>query len=485
MVLSFVSALAGEAVPRIIDGTQVPESTFPNVCQVTVMEPLGNFVEVSSSTGILIAPNFVITAAHSVRAALFGRLFTDPKNITVTIGGADHAVTKYFVHPSQQNGIIINHEGFLDISILQLSQPVTGITPAPIQRTPPVQGSQLTLVGFGLTGTGAKGFNPKNEQFPAKGSVETGTAPVEILTPTLIKWNFQPENPPISDTAPGDSGGPAFISTAGQNVLAGITSGGNNPTSAFGDQAFDTRVDIATNWIDTIINGTPDFDMLPVASPTGTAPNQSITFAASAGSSVISWDFGDGNTSPAGGGTVMHSFSAPGTYLVAASAMSSNGNVSTDSVTVTVGSFLNHAAGDIVTGMSMSKKSFSIPSPTGIDSKKSPKTSINFTFVHPDFTSATALDKAAIRILVANQELISFINNVEIFQGTNFKVNTKKGTLTFTSKLDSSAPVIADALGAPINGPAKIPITVSINGVLYSGTFTFLVSSKGTKVTGK
>src|SRR5579862_1958656 len=87
-----ISAFSADAKPRIIDGTQVAESTFPTVGKVTVVESLGNFEEVSTSSGTLIAPGFVITAAHSVRSALFGQLFTDPKNITFTLGGVDYTV---------------------------------------------------------------------------------------------------------------------------------------------------------------------------------------------------------------------------------------------------------------------------------------------------------------------------------------------------------------------------------------------------------
>src|SRR5262249_19212817 len=132
------------------DGTQVAESTFPNVGRVKVVESLGAFDEVSMSTGTLIAPGFVITAAHSVRSSQFGKLFTDPKNITFNLGGTDYPIAKYFVHPTEQNGIIINKEGFLDISILQLATPVAGVTPSPIMRTPPAVGSQMIIAGYGL-----------------------------------------------------------------------------------------------------------------------------------------------------------------------------------------------------------------------------------------------------------------------------------------------------------------------------------------------
>lgn len=486
---TFPPAFGQDTVPRIIDGVAVPESSFPSVGHVKIVENLGNFQEVSQSTGTLIAPGFVLTAAHSVRSTIFGKLFTDPRNITFTIGGTDYAVTSYFVHPTEQNGIVINHEGFLDLSILQLAQPVTTIAPSSILRHPPAQGSELILAGFGLIGSGAKGFNPRNEMFPPAGTIETGQAPLEILTPTLIQWNFKPVPPPNneSNTAPGDSGGPAFIAFNGINVVVGVTSGGTNPTSAFGDQPFDTRVDIATDWIDSIVNGRPDFTSFPTAVPPSAAPNQSVAFTAAAGSASISWDFGDGTTSPAGDGSAMHSFAAAGTYLVAATALTTNGNTSVETLTIAIGAFGPHAAGDSVAGTKLTRKQFSIPSPAGIDSKKSPNSSVALTFVHPDF-AASFLDfnKAAIRILVGNQELISLNYNVDFFQGIKLKVDEKKGAIIFTNKLPSAGPVIADALGS-LNGAAsvEIPIILSVNGVLYPGLYPFAVVEKGTRVTGK
>jgi hypothetical protein len=486
-IASSVSVSGGDVAPRIVDGTQVPESTFPTVGRVKIVESLGDFDEVSMSTGTLIAPSFVITAAHSVRSAQFGRLFTDPKNITFTLGGVDYAVTRYFVHPTEQNGIIINQEGFLDISILQLATAVPGVTPSPIMRQPPTVGSQMIIAGYGLTGSGLKGFDPKHQTFPPQGSIQFGQAPLETLTPTLIEWTFKQVAPPNneSDTAPGDSGGPAFIVVGGQNVLVGVTSGGNSPTSAFGDQPFDTRVDIATDWIDSIISGKSEFTSPPTATPPAAKAKTLITFTAAAGTDQIAWDFGDGSNSPAGAGTAKHAYIASGTYLVAATAISSNGNTATQTLSITIGDFLGHAAGDIVSGLKLPKKQFTIPSAAGLNARRTPGSSTTITFFHPDFVS-TFLDfnKSVVRILIANQELFSIVNNTEIFRNTKFKVNTTKGTITFSSKQESVGPVFADAVGTQ-SGPVKIPVTLSVNGVLYSDIFTFNVVAKGSKVTGK
>src|SRR5206468_2811748 len=59
-----------------------------------------------------------------------------------------------------------------------------------------------------------------------------------------------------SNTAPGDSGGPAYLHVNGTYYVAGVTSGGDRDDSAIGDHSFDTRVDAYAAWIDSIVGTT-------------------------------------------------------------------------------------------------------------------------------------------------------------------------------------------------------------------------------------
>jgi hypothetical protein len=69
----------------------------------------------------------------------------------------------------------------------------------------------------------------------------------------LIIWRF--DNNSESDTAYGDSGGPAYLEVDGEYLIAGVTSGGTDPDSMIGDISFDTRVDAFAGWIDAIVAG--------------------------------------------------------------------------------------------------------------------------------------------------------------------------------------------------------------------------------------
>jgi hypothetical protein len=119
---------------------------------------------------------------------------------------------------------------------------VVGVEPSPIYRQAPTIGATLTLVGFGAGGDGANGHDG------TYGVKRVGTTPIDAVKSTLIEWFFT--NSSESNTAPGDSGGPAFIRTGGVYYVAGVTSGGYRPDAAFGDQSFDTRVDAYASWID-------------------------------------------------------------------------------------------------------------------------------------------------------------------------------------------------------------------------------------------
>ncbi len=66
---------------RIIDGTLVPESQFPTVGRI------GSNGEADSCTGTLIAPRFVLLAAHCVNAQAAGSLAFGQKDGIFVLGG--------------------------------------------------------------------------------------------------------------------------------------------------------------------------------------------------------------------------------------------------------------------------------------------------------------------------------------------------------------------------------------------------------------
>jgi hypothetical protein len=129
-----------------------------------------------------------------------------------------------------------------DLAVLILDQAVPELTPSPLYRQLPVRGQLLTLVGYGAGGTGHTG---SQGDF---GTKRVGTTRLDRVTSTQLWWNFNSNAE--SNTAPGDSGGPAFLLVDGVYHLAGVTSGGLKEDASLGDRSFDTRVDVFAEWID-------------------------------------------------------------------------------------------------------------------------------------------------------------------------------------------------------------------------------------------
>lgn len=226
-------------VSRIVNGTITNQ--FPSVGLIG--DSTGFFC-----SGTLIGSRYVLTAAHCAEGvgASAGRF---------QIGSQIYSTSQIFVHPGY-NSNLIGQDNANDIAIYKLDRDVVGIAPSPINRTTPAVGQLLTLVGFGAGGTGTSGHDG------SFGTKRVGTTAIDRVSSRLISWNF--DNNFESNTAPGDSGGPAFLQVNGTYVVAGVTSGGERDDAGIGDYSFDTRVDAYASWIDSIIGTTSNLPTVSI-----------------------------------------------------------------------------------------------------------------------------------------------------------------------------------------------------------------------------
>ena len=182
--------------------------------------------------GTLIAPQFVLVAAHSV-------VGLPPGQLTFTIGGEVHRIANVFIHPEYSADSLGGEDGN-DIAILKLDSPVSGITPLAISGNAPRLDDQLELVGFG------------QQDGLAYGTKRAGaTPPVDYVGDTIFRWTH--ENEAQNDSDPGDSGSPLLVKVGDHFEVIGIVSGGMHGTGGLGDVATNVRVDNYLTWIRSVI----------------------------------------------------------------------------------------------------------------------------------------------------------------------------------------------------------------------------------------
>ena len=275
-IVTFCAVLC---VPAAEAGTRrhdVDGVFFTNLAADPRYQSVGRFLySVGASgyiaSGVLISPEWVLTAAHVIEGNDF--LGGGVSNMTFTLfSGMDsfvYTAMEWIPHPGWAATSGDYLAGY-DIGLVRLSTSVTGFQPATLYPNDTLAIQAGTIVGFGNTGTGLTGsqqgtFGTKRAGENMIDAQGDGTS----ISSSILFVDFDhPDDPTesvIGDASPlpleyisaqGDSGGGLFITEGVNTYLLAITSFGWGYTdevadSDYGDLAGFTATRPFQAWIET------------------------------------------------------------------------------------------------------------------------------------------------------------------------------------------------------------------------------------------
>ena len=222
-----------------------------------------------SGHGLLIAPQWVVTAAHVVPHCLE----------SVDIGGQARRVERVVMHPGYtppSDALIAQVvasgdptalwallHGSDDIALVRLAEPVQGIVPLALHRGDDEAGQIIRIAGKGATSNGRDGLSLDAAQ---RGLLRTAQNRVTGAHGRWLWYQFDapPAGLPLEGVmGSGDSGGPVLIEQDGQPRLAGLASwtraapglSGSLRSGLYGQVLYAVRISHHAGWIDEVTAG--------------------------------------------------------------------------------------------------------------------------------------------------------------------------------------------------------------------------------------
>ncbi len=202
-------------------------------------------VQIGSCSGVLIAPNVILSARHCGSASGTQVRFGDNRNSPDFTAN----VSSRFLPAG--NGVLLDGG---DVEILTLNQNVPASVATPmrlIDATDDLEGMVAATVGYGFNGVGSSGHGGSADGFRWGGEniidvygSPPGSSGSNIISTDFDNGTFSANTIPGSaqtplefeaTTAPGDSGSPVMVQVGSEWVIAGVLSGGTTNTSVYGD----------------------------------------------------------------------------------------------------------------------------------------------------------------------------------------------------------------------------------------------------------
>jgi len=209
---------------------------FPAVCLI-----------MPGATATLIAPQWVITAAHVGDGISF--LDTLPK---LKFGNKEYAIEKIYVHPCWEPPA-------QDIALLKLAEPVVEVEPIPLYRGEIREGQTAIIAGPGYQGNGQSGPVTRQEWDKITRAATNRIDAVEDYWITFVFDEPSTATELEGIGGPADSGCPIIVEEDGKYYIVGIGSGSSDKnkdkiTGTYGDWDRAARTTNEMPWIDAVMS---------------------------------------------------------------------------------------------------------------------------------------------------------------------------------------------------------------------------------------
>lgn len=188
-------------------------------------------------SGVVISPNWVITAAHVVDSMT---------NHQIIINEQKYFIKKIVKHPDFNPNVKINAT---DLALCFIEEDITIEEYPELYSEDDEKNKECSLAGFGNTGTGETGAFYFDERKRA------GTNMVSIVLDNMLFCTMSEEEPTKLEflIAYGDSGGGLFINKKLAGIHSVVSAFDKKADSNYGDMSGHARISKHISWIEKII----------------------------------------------------------------------------------------------------------------------------------------------------------------------------------------------------------------------------------------